>query len=193
MSGTMYYRGGWGSAPLSDEGKRTVSHLEALEAQAMHSARIEEAVYNAHNGIPSTEQRRAVWEENNNRLAVRMAAEEGVSPLEVHRGNYGHTPAEFVALAGARQDHEDRMRAVQEQKAFQAWQRDNAGYEQEPTRAEQIAASREDRKQAMVEQYRPQVEARRAEQARRAEIRQVAGEVIEPVIGGLLRELEGGR
>ncbi|TDW87274.1 hypothetical protein EV137_5347 [Kribbella pratensis] len=189
MSGTMY-RGGWGDAPLSDEAQRTVSHLEALEQQEAHSARIADELYAAHNGVPDIEQRRAVWEENNNRLAVRMAAEEGVSALEVHRGNYGHTPAEFVALAGARQDHEDRMRAVRNQQAFQRWQRDNAGYEQEPTRAEQIAESREAAKRAMVDKYRPEIEARRADRERLAEIRQVVGEVVEPVVGGLLREID---
>lgn len=188
MSGTMY-RGGWGDAPLSDEAKRTVSHLETLEQQTAHTARLAEEMYRAHNGIPDDAQRLANWEANNHRLAVRMAAEEGVSPLEVARGNWGHQPREFIALAEAKMDHEDRMRAAQEQKAFQAWQRDNAGYEQEPTRVERIAAEREASDRAKFEEYREKVMARRADQARQAEIRRVAGEQLEPVLTRFLGEI----
>jgi hypothetical protein len=193
MSGQTMYRGGWGSAPLSDEARRTVAELEAREAQAANSAEIAEAAWRAHNGVPDDAQRRAAWEENNTRLAVRMAAEEGVSPLEVHRGNWGHTKAEAVALAGAQMDVEDRQREARQRKAFLDWQRDNAEYEQEPTRAERIAESREARERAWLEEHREKVEARRADRAREAEIRRVAGKQLEPVIGKLLREIDRGR
>lgn len=198
MSGQVMYRGGWGSAPLSDECKRTVAGLEARESQAEREARIAEEAYNAHNGIRSDAVRQAAWEENNLRLAMQMAADEGVSPLEVHRGNWGHTKDEFVAQANARMDHEDAMQAMRERRAFEAWQRDNAGFEQEPTRAERIAASREERQRAYVEERRPGVMARRADQARRSEIERIAsreiGKVLEVMVdAGLLAEGDGRR
>lgn len=192
MSGTVY-RGGWGSAPLSDEARRTVEDLEAREARAARSAELAEAAYNAHNGIRSDEQRRAAWEENNVRLAIRMAAEEGVSALEVHRGNFGHTKDEFVALAEARQDHEDAMLEARQRAAYARWQRENGGYELEPTRVERMAEAREERERARVEEWRPKVMAHRAEQARAAEIRRVAGKQLEPIIMGLLHEIDGSR
>lgn len=189
MSGTVY-RGGWNQAPLSDEGRRTVAGLEARERQAAHSAEIAEGVWRAHNGIADEQQRRAAWEENNTRLALQMAAEEGVSAIEVHRGNWGHTRSEFVALAGAKMDHEDAMAAVRERRAFEQWQRDNAGWEQEPTRAEKLAENRRVRADQWLEERRPGVMAKRAEKAREAEVRRVAGDVVESV---LLRLMEGNR
>lgn len=188
MSGQVAYRGGWGEAPLSDQCKRQVAGLEARESQAEREARQTEEVWRAHNGIPSDAQRRATWEENNLRLAVQMAADEGVSPLEVHRGNWGHTKDEFVALVNDRMDHEDAVAAARQHRAFLEWQAENSGAEREPTRVERIAAGRAARAEAQLQERIPAVRAERAEKARKAEMKRIAGDVVEKMVLGLMHE-----
>jgi hypothetical protein len=100
-------------ARMSPGTQRPIAMLEQAEAARDRAEAVRRQV------------RSEAWQQAALESAIQDAVQRGedlAGPRRLRHEALGHTPAEFVALVSAQQDHEDALAAGRERQAFRKWQ-----------------------------------------------------------------------
>jgi hypothetical protein len=156
MTGEVRMGGGFNGSATSQMSPSLLRQI-ALQEEAEARKAAEE--------LRKREERAEEWQTRAVTAAIQDAMDRGeeFNPRMLDGRGLGHTPAEFVALVSARQDHEDMQAAARERQAFEAWKfQESVGTSADVSAPTPVELAEQATMAARVEAFR----ARRREQAK---------------------------